>query len=84
MSSIILTAIIPTHFPFIIEENSCMFATCYTSLTYIQNPYPFLVKCSGAPMDSINWGAKGGYNVKEPGSNPTSATKLLHDSGQVI
>lgn len=43
-----------------------------------------MVKCSGAPVDSINWGAKEGYDVKEPGSNPTSATKLLHDSGQVI
>lgn len=84
MSSIILIAIIPTHFPLIIEENSFKFATCYISLTYIQNPYPFLVKCSGAPMDSINWEAMGSYNVKEPGSNPTSATKLLHDSGQVI
>lgn len=30
-------------------------------------------------MDSINWEAKGVYNVKEPGSNPTSAIKLLHD-----
>lgn len=42
-----------------------------------------MVKCSGAPVDSINWGAKGGYDVKGPGSNP-SATKLLHDSGEVI
>lgn len=43
-----------------------------------------MVKYSRAPVDSINWGAKEGYNVKEPGCNPTSATKLLHDSGQVI
>ena len=35
-------------------------------------------------MDLVNWGTKGGVNVKDPGSNPTSPIKLLHDSRQVI
>ena len=43
-----------------------------------------MVKCPRAPMDSVNWGTKGGDNVKDLGSNPSFPTKLLHDSGQVI
>lgn len=35
-------------------------------------------------MDSANWWAKGVGDVQDPGSNPISTTKLLHDSGQVI
>ena len=29
-----------------------------------------MVKCCRAPMDLVNWGTKGGVNVKNPGSNP--------------
>lgn len=43
-----------------------------------------MVKCSRAPMDSVNWGAKGGGDIKDPSSNPTAAIKSLNDSGQVI
>lgn len=39
---------------------------------------------SRAAMGSVNWGAKGRDHVKDPGSNPSSATKLLPDSGKVI
>lgn len=45
--------------------------------------YLFTVQCPRAPMDSVNWGTKGGGNVKDLGSNPSFPTKLLHDSGQV-
>lgn len=31
-------------------------------------------------MDSVHWGAKGEDKVKDLDSNPTFATKLLHDS----
>lgn len=60
-----------------------MFAMLYMTGVCIKS-YPFMVKCSRAPMDMVNWRAKEGDNVKDPGSNPCSATKLLHDSGKVI
>lgn len=43
-----------------------------------------MVKCSRAPLDAVNQGARGKFNVTDLGSHPGSATKLLHDSRQVI